>query len=208
MEGKEITLRGQPLAAAGRRLRRQAAILGTFVALMWALEIVDTLLLGGALDGLGIQPRTVTGLRGIPLMPLLHNGLGHLLANTVPFLVLGWLVMLRHRGEFFVVSAVVILVSGLGVWLFGGGRTVHIGASGLVFGYFGYLLLRAYFERSLLAILLAAVVILFYGGFVWGIVPLRMGISWQAHFFGFLGGVLAAYVITRANGWQRDSSTS
>jgi membrane associated rhomboid family serine protease len=132
-------------------------------------------------------------------MPLLHGGFGHLLANTLPFLVLGWLVMLNGISNFFVISAVIIVVSGVGVWLFGAANSVHIGASGLVFGFFGFLVTRAYFERSLGSIILAFGVIIFYGGLLMGILPLQLGVSWQAHLFGFAGGVLAAYVISKRN---------
>ncbi len=151
------------------------------------------------MDALGVRPRTLVGLRGILLMPLLHGGFGHLLANTLPFIVLGWLVMLNGISDFFFVSAVIIIVSGVGVWLFGAANSVHIGASGLVFGFFGFLVTRAYFERSLGSIILAFGVIIFYGGLLMGILPLQLGVSWQAHLFGFAGGVLAAYVISKRN---------
>ena len=113
------------LPSAGRTMRSQVMILGSFIALVWFLELVDWLIFRGSLDSLGIKPRTLTGLRGILFMPLLHDGLGHLLANTVPFIVLGWLVMLRRTADFFIVTVVTMAVSGLGVWLFGGSHTVH-----------------------------------------------------------------------------------
>lgn len=187
----------ETLPAAGRTLRSQVLILGGFVALIWFLELVDWLIFRGSLDSLGIQPRTLTGLRGILFMPFLHDGLGHLLANTLPFIVLGWMVMVRRTADFFIVTVVTMAVSGLGVWLFGGSRSVHLGASGLIFGYFGYLLLRAYFERSAGAVALALLAVVLYGGMLCGIVPLQVGISWQAHLFGFLGGVLAAAFLVK-----------
>ena len=187
---------GDTVAATGQRLKSQAIILGGFVALIWLLEIVDWIILNGSLDNLGVRPRTLPGLVGIVFMPFLHNGFGHLLANTVPFVILGWLVMLRRTADFFVVTAITMLVGGLGVWLFGGSATTHVGASVLVFGYFGFLMLRAYFERTLWAIVLAIVVFIFYGGLIWGILPFQSGVSWQGHLFGFLGGVLAAYFLT------------
>ena len=151
------------------------------------------------MNNLGIQPRSLVGLRGILFMPFLHGGFGHVMANTIPFLVLGWLVMLNGLSDFLVISALIIVVSGLGVWLFGAANSVHIGASGLVFGFFGFLVTRAYFDRSLASILLAILVIIFYGGLMIGILPLWLGVSWLAHLFGFAGGVLAAYVISRRN---------
>ncbi len=187
------------MLSIGRSLRNQAIILGGFVALIWLLEIIDRLILGGSMDNLGIQPRSLVGLRGILFMPFLHGGFGHVLANTIPFVVLGWLVMLNGLSDFLVISALIIVVSGLGAWLFGAANSVHIGASGLVFGFFGFLVTRAYFDRSLASIILAIVVIIFYGGLMIGILPLQLGVSWQAHLFGFTGGVLAAYVISRRN---------
>ncbi|MFZ0547454.1 MAG: rhomboid family intramembrane serine protease, partial [Candidatus Promineifilaceae bacterium] len=161
----------QALNKVGRILKSQAIILGGLVAFAWLLEIVDLVFFHNQLNSLGVRPRTLGGLVGIFLMPFLHNGLGHLLANTIPFLVLGWLVMLRKTADFYFVSVIVILVSGFGVWLFGGTNTVHIGASGLVFGYFGFLVLRSYFERSFFSIVIAVIVIFFYGGLIWGVRP-------------------------------------
>lgn len=173
--------------------KAQAMILVGFLLAMWFMELVDQLFFRGGLDALGIRPRSMSGLRGILLAPFLHGGFGHLIANTVPFLVLGWFVMLQGMEVFWRVTAVTLLISGLGIWLFGGARTVHIGASGLIFGYFGYLLLRGYFERSPRAIAWAVIAVALYGGMVWGILPLHVGISWQAHLFGLVGGGVAAY---------------
>jgi len=135
-------------------------------------------------------------LKGIVFMPFLHANFGHVLANTVPFIILGALVILRRTRDFFIISAIIIIVSGLGVWFFGGPGTVHIGASALVFGYLGFLLLRAYFEWSFRSIIVALAVGLMYSGLIFGILPINPGISWQGHLFGFLGGVLAAYLLT------------
>lgn len=190
--------------AVGRTLKSQAIILGGFVLLIWFLELVDSLILSGSLDTLGVQPRTLVGLRGILFMPFLHNGFGHVLANTIPFFILGWLVMLGGIPQFFVVVAVTMIVSGLGAWLFGSSNSVHIGASGLVFGFLGFLITRAYFERSLVSIALALFVFVLYGGILLGALPLQSGISWQGHLFGFIGGALAAYMLTLYH--RRDQS--
>jgi membrane associated rhomboid family serine protease len=197
MRSQEETRNGAMMANIGRKLKTPAMILGGFVVLIWLLEIVDQLFLGGSLDKLGIQPRTVAGLKGILFMPFLHSGFRHLLANTIPFVVLGGMVMLTGMANFFIVTAVTMLVGGLGIWLFGGSNSIHIGASGLVFGYFGYTLMRAYFERSLVTIVLAVVVFLLYGSIFLGIFPFQAGISWQGHLFGFIGGALAAYLLTK-----------
>jgi membrane associated rhomboid family serine protease len=113
------------------------------------------------------------------------------MGNTLPFLVLGWLIMLRNTHDFLRVTLVVGLASGLGTWLFGSPGS-HIGASGVIFGYLGYLLLRGFFERRLGSISLSVLVGTLYGSMIWGILPLQQGISWEGHLFGFLGGVLAA----------------
>lgn len=176
-----------------RHLLRHAVILGTIVAVLWLVEMFDWLVVRGALDGLGIQPRTLGGLQAIVVAPWLHAGFGHLLANTIPFVVLGWFVMLRRTTDFFVVALAALLASGLGIWLFGGASTIHLGISGVIFGFFGYLLARGYYERSIVAIVMAALAFLIYGGMMWGMLPLQQGVSWQGHLFGFVGGVLVAY---------------
>ncbi len=188
---------GQRAGMAARTLRGQLIILGTFVVVIWLVELVDAIILDGALDAYGVKPRSVSGLRGVLFMPFLHRGFGHLLANTIPIIVLGWLVMVRRTVDIFVVASVTMLVAGLGVWLFGASNSVHVGASGLIFGFFGFLLARAYFERSLAAIALAVVVFLLYGGIIWGVLPGQDGVSWLGHLFGFIGGVLAAYLLSR-----------
>lgn len=176
-------------------------ILGGFVGLLWILELIDTLLLRGALNRYGIYPRDVVGLRGIVLAPFLHGNLRHLTANTVPLIILGGLIILQGLDIFLIVTAVVWLVSGVGVWLFGAPRSNHIGASGLIFGYLGFLLLRGYFERSLEAIALAGVAGLLYGSLIWGVLPIRRGRSWQGHLFGFVGGGLAARYLADLQQW-------
>lgn len=165
------------------------------IAVLWFLEIADLLIWHGGLDAYGIRPRTAAGLRHIFIAPFLHAGIAHLAANTVPLFILGWLVMLRRTSDFFVVSLIAALVSGLGVWLLGGDNTVHVGASGVIFGYLGYLLGRAYFERSLSALLIALVAGLLYGGMIWGVLPLQPGVSWLGHLFGLIGGAQAAYLL-------------
>lgn len=181
-----------------RRLLRHALILGALVTVLWGVELFDWLVLRGTLDGLGIQPRTLSGLQAIVVAPWLHAGFGHLLANTIPLVVLGWFVMLRSTSDLFIVMLATLLASGLGIWLFGGAATIHLGVSGVVFGLFGYLLARGYYERSVVAIALAVVAFLIYGGMVWGMLPLQSGVSWQGHLFGFVGGVIVAYLQVRS----------
>jgi membrane associated rhomboid family serine protease len=179
----------------GDEIKTHIAILGTLVAVMWIVEFID-IALQGRLNAFGIYPRNVIGLRGIVLAPFLHGNLSHLISNTIPFVVMGWFVMLRGISEFFKVTAIVALASGIGVWIFGASG-LHIGASGIVFGYFGFLLSRAYFERSALSIAMSLAVGLLYGGILWGVLPGQMGISWEGHLFGFLGGIYAAKEISK-----------
>jgi membrane associated rhomboid family serine protease len=178
-------------------LQSHVTILGGFVALLWIIEIIDVFLFQGRLNSYGVHPRSLNGLEGIIFMPFLHGSFAHLAANTLPFVTFGWLIMLQEVSDFFVVSAITMLVSGLGVWLTGAPNSVHIGASGLIFGYFGFLMLRGYFERSFTSILISLMVGFFYGSLIWGVLPSQPGVSWQAHFFGFAGGVLAAQFLGR-----------
>ncbi|WP_432812258.1 rhomboid family intramembrane serine protease [Pantanalinema sp. GBBB05] len=179
----------------------QAMLLGSFILLLWVLEGIDQLLLQNRLNRFGIRPRHKHGLRGILLAPLLHGTWGHLSANTVPLLVLGWLVMLGGMQEFAIATSTTWIISGLGVWLFGGANTLHIGASGLVFGYFGFLLSRSYFEYDPVSAGISLLVALLYGPLIWGVLPFRRGISWQGHLFGFIGGVLAARHLPELQQW-------
>ncbi len=162
------------------------------VVLLWAAEAAN-IATGHHLNTWGILPRTLSGLRGIPLSPFLHANIGHLLVNTLPFLVLGGLVALQGRRAFLGVSLFAILCGGTAVWLFGR-HSYHIGASGLIFGYFGYLVARGWYERSLPSILIALVTLFFYGGLVWGVLPTTTYISWEGHLFGLLAGVISARI--------------
>ncbi|MGK7955003.1 MAG: rhomboid family intramembrane serine protease [Crocosphaera sp.] len=177
------------------KVKTQVAILGSFVSIFWISELIDIFLLQGKLNQYGIQPQSLIGLRGILLAPFLHGDLPHLISNTIPFLVLGWLVMLQETSDFWIVTVLTMIVGGLGVWLFAAPTSIHIGASILIFGYLGFLLLRGYFQRNFVSIFLSVLVAFLYGGLVLGILPTAPGISWQGHLFGFLGGILAAKLI-------------
>lgn len=186
----------QEVKAIARELKTQVMIIGGFVVLLWAIELINSLL-GRALNVYGVIPRTGIGLRGILFMPFLHGNFAHLAANTIPLIVLGWLIMLRKTSDFFTVSIVTMVVSGLGIWLTGAPHSVHIGASGLIFGYLGFLLLRGYFERRISSIILSLMVGLVYGSLIWGVLPSQPGISWQGHLFGLIGGGLAAKLLAK-----------
>ncbi len=166
-------------------------VIGTF----WIIEIIDYLLFRGQLDRFGIRPHKLIGLRGIFFAPFLHASFSHLLANTIPFVTLGWLTMLQKTSHFYLVSFLSMIIGGLGIWLFGASSSVHIGASILIYGYLGFLLLRGYFQRNIPSILLSLVVFFLYGSLIWGILPSSMNISWEGHLFGFIGGAVAAWAI-------------
>jgi membrane associated rhomboid family serine protease len=179
------------------RLKYQAALLIAFVLAIWVLELIDELLLGSELDQWGVRPRSLEGLRGIPLAPFLHGSLAHVAANTMPFLVLGWLVLLRGTKEFFKVSLLTVAFSGLVVWLIGRSSTVHLGASSLIFGYLGYLMLRGYFDRSAFSVAVSVLVGIGYGSLIWGVLPTATEHSWEGHLGGFLAGAGCAWLFTR-----------
>lgn len=168
------------------------------VVLLWSIQIVNVGLFDGRLLLHGIYPRQLDELQGVLWAPFLHGNFGHLLANTLPLITLGGLIMLGKAEDFWAVTVISAVISGLGTWLIGAPNSVHIGASGVVFGYFGYLLLRGYFERSAFSITASMLVILFYGSFLWGVLPNQPGVSWEGHLFGFLGGCLAARLLSRS----------
>ncbi|PZF79246.1 rhomboid family intramembrane serine protease [Jiangella anatolica] len=163
------------------------------VLLMWAEEIVDALP-GVDLDQYGIRPQDAEGLVGIATAPFLHGGFGHLIANTGAFLVLGCLIALTTR-RFWPVTIGVALVGGLATWLVASPNSVHIGASGLVYGYAAFLVAWGVFSRRAMAVVVAVIVVLMYGGIVVGVLPGQPGISWQGHLFGALAGVLMAWLL-------------
>ncbi len=180
-------------------------ILAGMVALMWALEVVDVIA-GHRLDEAGIEPREVDGLFGILAAPFLHDGFGHLIGNTLPFATMGIVIAFQGAARVIAVTAIVALVSGLGTWLLGHEGTVHIGASGVVFGYATYLLTRGFFNRDALELVIAAVVAVVWGGALLGGLLPEEGISWQAHVFGAIGGVIAAQLFARKRQGGRTSA--
>ena len=170
---------------------KQAAVpVGGLIVLMWAIELVNWAT-NRNLTSLGIFPRTTDGLLGIPLAPFLHGSIGHMASNTVPMLLLGILVALSGTGRLFGTTVVIALIGGAGVWRVGR-SAVHVGASILIFGYFGYLVAHAIYERSGRAVLLAAITLAIYSGMIWGVLPQKQHISWEGHLFGFFGGISAA----------------
>jgi membrane associated rhomboid family serine protease len=194
----------QKIQTISGELKNQAQILGTLVAIFWIVTFANEIFLKSQINPLGINvlgifPHRLVGLRGILFAPFLHGSFYHVAANTVPFIVLGWLVMLRNISDFYFVSVISALVGGLGTWLVGNPNSVHIGASGVIFGYFGYLLFRGYFERSFVAIAISLIIAITYGSLIWGVLPTRSYISWEGHLFGFIGGIIAAKLLSPSN---------
>jgi membrane associated rhomboid family serine protease len=187
--------------------REGITLLAGIVALMWVVEVINTLD-GNALDGDGIYARNFGRLWGILTSPFIHASFAHLISNTVPFVFMGLIIALRGAARVAAVTAIVMVVGGLGTWLISPSTSVTIGASGVVFGYATYLLARGLFNRSLLEVLIGLVV-----GAVWGgalltsLVP-HYGVSWQAHLSGAVGGVVAAWLLSRNGTSSRPASGS
>jgi membrane associated rhomboid family serine protease len=173
----------------------------SFVVLLYVIEIFDQLS-GHSLDRNGIQPLETDGLKGIIFAPLLHADWQHLVANTVPALVLGFLVALAGMSRFIWATAVIWILGGIGTWLIGDigagpYETNHIGASGLIFGWLTFLLVFGFFIRSAWEITIGIVVLFVYGGILWGVLPGTFGVSWQGHLSGAVAGVVAAYLLSK-----------
>lgn len=170
----------------------------SFTIVLYLVELVDVLL-PADLDRGGIVARSLSGLDGIAWAPMLHGSWSHVFANTVPVLVFAFLAMAGGIGQWIAVTATIWLVGGIGVWLTAPPGTVTVGASGLAFGWLAFLLVRGIFNRSLGQLLVAVVLLSVWGGMLWGVLPGHPLVSWQGHLFGALGGVLAAWVVARAD---------
>ena len=178
-------------------LRGGLGVIVMALAVMWVLEIVDTAVLDDRLQGNGIRPRTGDGLDGILWAPFLHGGFPHLISNTIPFAILSALALTGGLRRYLAASALIIAIGGAMVWAFAiGSNENHIGASGWVFGLFGFLIAAAWFEKRPLSILVAIAALFIYGSTIlFGFVP-RPGLSWEGHLFGFVAGVIAARLLS------------
>ncbi|MCX4560636.1 rhomboid family intramembrane serine protease [Streptomyces sp. 2-1] len=183
-------------ASRGERVKNAALLVGGWVALLWVLEAIDVAS-GHALDTFGITPREFGELRDIVPAAFVHFGWDHLAANSVPLLLLGFLAALSGIRRFLAVVTVTILVSGLGVWLTASEHSITAGASGVVFGLFGYLLVRGFVDRRIGDVVIGLVVGAVYGSILWGVLPTTAGVSWQGHLFGLIGGMASAFVFRR-----------
>jgi membrane associated rhomboid family serine protease len=168
------------------------------VAICWAVFVVNNLMLHAQLNRYGIIPRQISSLPGVIFAPFLHSSYQHLVANSLPLLVLGAVLCARSKGEFIVVTFCGILFGGGLTWLFAR-HAAHIGASGLVFCYFGYLSSSAFFRRNIGTLLLSLVCIVAYGGIVRGVLPTSAAVSWEGHLAGLLTGIGAAWFMARVN---------
>jgi membrane associated rhomboid family serine protease len=169
--------------------------MGLFVLALWVIHFVDTVVLHDALKKrFGLRPRSRFSPLSILISPFLHVDRRHLAANSIPFFVLGSLVMIQGQPVFWLTTLIIILIAGMGIWLLGKRNTIHMGASGLILGYFGYTLASVLFAPDLATIIVAVVVVILYLGLIWQIVPLKKGVSTTGHLFGFLGGMVAAGV--------------
>lgn len=184
-----------PLAPGRPQIGPALAVTAALIALVWVQEIVDLFAFGGGLDYYGIAPRTPGTFWHVLTAPFLHYGFPHLIANTVPLAVLAFMSAVRGVGRFLAVTLVVAVVGGGLVWLLARGNSVHLGASELIFGYLAYLLGVGWWERTPAAIGVAAVAGVLYGGIIWGVLPGNPAVSWEAHLFGFLAGLLAAALL-------------
>ena len=177
-----------------RAFLQRAAVLIAFVALLWAVQIVNWITGYDLNSAYGLIPRHLSGLDGVIAMPLLHGSFAHLMANTAPILVMGGLLVATTTRALLLVNTVVIGLGGGLVWLLGS-SAIHVGASGLVFGWFGFLVARGLVDRSLITLGAALAVGALYGSILWGVLPGQPGISWEAHLFGAIAGVAAAFLI-------------
>ncbi|WP_328999735.1 rhomboid family intramembrane serine protease [Kribbella sp. NBC_00709] len=169
-------------------------LLAVLVGLMWLSEVIDAAT-NGSLDQYGIISREPRGLIGILTAPFLHLGFGHLISNTLPLVTLGAIIAISGAARLFAVTAIVVVIGGFGTWLISPPNTITIGASGLVFGYASYLIVRGLFNRRLGQVLVGIVVIMVWGSALLGGLLPQDGISWQGHLFGGIAGVLAAWVL-------------
>jgi membrane associated rhomboid family serine protease len=180
-------------------VRSHLGLLFGAVAISWAVEVIDWVL-QGSLNQFGIHPRTFGGVIGIGASPFLHADFEHLISNTVPFLILGGVVLMAGRRQFLLATVCIVALGGGMLWTLGPGGSNHIGASLLIFGYLGYLLTRGLFERSPFWIAVSLLTLVLYGGMVVGVLPGEKGVSWQGHLFGFVSGIITARLLCPPRG--------
>ncbi len=179
-----------------QRSRTGLACAAGYVVAIWIVHVVNTFAFGGLLTAFGINPLDTSSLWHVFTSPLLHANFSHLISNTVPGAIFSFLIGASGARAWWGVTFLVAIIGGAGVWFFGGVGTNHIGASGLVYGWLAYLLVRGIFNRSIGQLAIGVLLGMAYSGLIWGVLPGTPGVSWQAHLFGAVGGVLAGMVIT------------
>ncbi|MFN0127991.1 MAG: rhomboid family intramembrane serine protease [Verrucomicrobiales bacterium] len=197
------------LTATARQTTAQAVghfrVMVMLVAGLWFVEMGDQMWQrsesGRSLEMFGIWPRALAGLPGVFLAPFIHGGFGSLANNSVPLIVLGWVVMLGGRRLFFKVSGLILLVAGVATWVFGTAPGPHLGASGLVYGYLGFLLVRGFLEPSVRWVVVSVAVGVLYTGVLGSLLPAGQ-VSGAGHVGGFLGGVLAGWLLFYLPKWR------
>ncbi len=180
--------------------KKQIYIALIFCIAVSVIEVIN-ILSERSLNQFGLIPRDPSALLGILLAPLLHGSLVHYLSNIVPLGVFTFLMLQHGLLRFGLVTACCVVLSGGLVWLFGR-EAIHVGASGLIYGYFGYLLLAGFLSREFKLILISIAVGFIYGGLIWGILPVQYFVSWESHLFGFMVGIVCSLL------WARQRSPS
>jgi len=170
--------------------KRNAVRMLIFVVMLWLIEVINNRM-GHRLNVLGIFPGASSPFPGVLFAPFLHGSYEHVAVNSLPLLTLGWLVALRGFGRYTAITVFIAVIGGVGVWMFGR-NAFHVGASGLIFGYFGYLVAQGIFDQSFSSVFIASGIIAVYGGILFGILPLTDAVSWETHFFSLVAGVIAS----------------
>ena len=177
------------------RAKKRAHVVLVIISLLFIIEIINSLT-GRSLGQFGIYPRQLHSLPGIFTAPFIHGSLVHLLSNAIPLAIFSFLLLIHGTKRFVLVNLWIMIVGGGLVWMLGR-NAMHIGASGMLYGYFGYLLIAGFLSRQFKLLLISLFVMLGYGGMIWGVLPSRPYISWESHLFGALAGIAAAYI------WQK-----
>lgn len=176
-------------------MRTGASFAIGYVVVIWVVHLLNVLS-GGLLAYYGIHPLDTSSLWHIATAPVLHASWEHLISNTITGAIFCFILGLSGKRVFWEVTLITALIAGLGTWFFGGVGTNHIGASGLIYGWLGYLLARGIFNRDFKQFLMGVVLAITYSGLFWGLLPVQPGVSWQGHLFGALGGIAAGAFIT------------
>lgn len=169
-----------------------------FIGLLWLIELINSGM-SQQLSQWGVVPRTEAGLPGILIWTFLHGSFNHLMANTIPLAILSWFVLLRGLKQFVFVTFAITIIAGILLWLFAR-PAIHEGASGLIFGYFGFLVAMGWYERSFKSWFFSILTLFIYGGIIWGVLPQHGHISWEGHLFGLISGWFIASRTVKANG--------